>query len=389
MIAAYSAAKLGHSVDLFEKNEKLGKKLYITGKGRCNITNDADISDFFDQVITNSNFLYSAFYTFPNTAVIELLGDFGLPTKVERGGRVFPVSDKSSDVINTLSKAMSSVGVHVYLRAKVQNIIIEDKRACGIVCNGESSRYDSVILATGGVSYPSTGSTGDGFAFAKSVGHHVTKLEASLIGLDTKPDVSSLAGLTLKNVNLSLLQDNQSVFSSQGEMLFTHTGISGPLVLSASAHMDDTKSYTAAIDLKPALDEQTLDKRLVRDFSERANQNFNNVLGGLLPGKLIDYVIAQIGIDADKKAHSITKLERKSLLQTLKALPLAIQCKRGVKEAVITRGGVDVKEIDASTMQSKLCKGLYFAGEMIDVDAFTGGYNLQIAFSTGYLAGAQ
>ena len=389
MMAAYSAALSGHSVSLYEQNEKLGKKLYITGKGRCNITNDADISEFFDAVIVNSSFLYSAFYTFSNAQTIEMLESFGLPTKVERGGRVFPVSDKSSDVIATLKKALQSVNVNVHLGAKVKRLIIENNRVVGIVCDDKDLRFDSVIIATGGVSYPSTGSTGDGFAFAKSAGHSVSRLNASLIGLNTKEDVSDLAGLTLKNVNLSLNQLNRVVYSQQGEMLFTHTGISGPLALTASAYMDDNKAHTVSIDLKPALDEATLDKRLVRDFSERANQNLRNVLGGLLPGKLIDLVITIIGIDADKKAHSITKQERKVLAQTLKNLPLTIAGKRPIKEAVITRGGVDVKQIDASTMQSKLCEGLYFAGEVIDVDALTGGYNLQIAYSTGFLAGAQ
>ncbi|MBT3318738.1 MAG: NAD(P)/FAD-dependent oxidoreductase [Clostridia bacterium] len=388
MIAAYSAALNGHSVSLFEKNDKLGRKLYITGKGRCNITNDADISEFFDAVVTNSSFLYSAFYTFSNTQIIELLNSFGLQTKVERGGRVFPVSDKSSDVISALKKAMHSVNVNVKLNVVVQRLIIEDNRAVGIVADGKDMRFDSVIIATGGTSYPSTGSSGDGLDFAKSAGHTIKTPTASLVGLQTKEDVSALAGLTLKNVNLSLMQNNRNVYSQQGEMLFTHTGVSGPLALTASAYMDVGKAYTVLIDLKPALDEATLDKRLVRDFSERANQNFSNVLGGLLPGKLIDLVIAMTGIDADKKANSITKSERKLLLQTLKNLTLTINCKRPMKEAVITRGGVDVKEIDASTMQSKLCAGLYFAGEVIDVDALTGGYNLQIAYSTGFLAGA-
>jgi predicted Rossmann fold flavoprotein len=389
MFAAYSAALSGHNVTLFEKNEKLGKKLFITGKGRCNITNNADISDFFDAVVCNSSFLYSAFYTLSNTQTIEMLNSFGLKTKVERGGRVFPVSDKSSDVINALKKAIQSVGVSVRLNAKVERILIKNNCINGIEVKEEQILFDSVIIATGGLSYPSTGSTGDGFSFAKSAGHHITNLQASLVGLDTKEDISELAGLTLKNVNLSLKQGKRTIFSEQGEMLFTHTGISGPLVLSASAFIDESISYTVVIDLKPALDAVMLDQRLLRDFTERANQNFKNVLGGLLPGKLIDLVVEITGIDADKKAHSITKQERKKLLETLKRLPLSIDCKRPIKEAVITRGGVDVSEIDPSTMQSKLCSGLYFAGEVIDVDALTGGYNLQIAYSTGFLAGSQ
>lgn len=387
IMAAYAAALKGCSVYLFEKNEKLGKKLYITGKGRCNITNAAPIEDFFDNVVSNGVFLYSALYTFGNTQLLELLNKSGLETKVERGGRVFPVSDKSSDVIKALSKLLSITNVHIDLGSNVEDIIIKDGRVKGIISGGMEHPFDSVIIATGGVSYPTTGSTGDGYRFAISAGHSIKEPRASLVGVDTAEDVSMLAGLTLKNVNISLMLEKKAVYSEQGEMLFTHTGVSGPLVLSASAYMQDNKHYDIVVDLKPALDIKTLDARLVRDFSENSNKDFINVLGGLIPAKLITFVAQRTGISADKKANSITKEERARLAATLKSLKLSVKGKRPIEEAVITRGGVNVKEIDPSTMQSKLCQGLFFAGEVIDVDAFTGGYNLQIAFSTGYLAG--
>lgn len=387
MMAAYAAAVNGHNVTLFEKNEKLGKKLYITGKGRCNVTNNADISDFFDCIVTNRHFMYSALYTFSNIQLMDMLEEYGLTTKVERGGRVFPVSDKSSDVIKALGTALNAQGVHVIYNTKVQKVYIKDNRAEGIEVKGMKHPFDSIIVATGGMSYTSTGSTGDGFRFAKEAGHHITDLKASLIGVETVENVSSLAGLSLKNISLSLVQDGKTVYKQQGEMLFTHTGLSGPLVLSASAYMDDTARSKIIIDLKPALDDKTLDARLLRDFTEKSNRDFANVLLGLVPAKLTSIISRVSGIDGDKKAHSITKQERKVLVQTLKSLPFNIRRKRPIEEAIITRGGIDVKEIDASTMQSKRCQDLYFAGEVIDVDALTGGYNLQIAFSTGFLAG--
>ena len=386
MMAAYAAAKAGCEVTIIEKNEKLGKKLFITGKGRCNVTNSAEISEFFDSVVRNNTFLYSAFYTFTNRDLIEFLKMFGLETKTERGGRVFPVSDKSSDVIKAFERALSAERVKVRLNTKVKEVKALNNRITEVVTD-KPEKYDSVIIACGGISYPSTGSNGDGYKFAKNLGHKVEELSATLVGMDTYEDVSSLAGLTLKNVNLKLIHGKKEVFSQQGEMLFTHTGISGPLVLSASAYIDNDKDYFAVIDLKPALDEKTLDNRLIRDFTERANQNFSNVLGGLLPGGLIDFVTSVCTIKAEDKANSITKDQRRQLVQILKGLTLKIRCKRPVSEAVVTRGGVSVKEIDPSTMQSKYIHGLYFAGEVIDVDALTGGYNLQIAFSTGYLAG--
>ena len=386
MMAAYAAAEAGCAVTLIEKNEKLGKKLYITGKGRCNITNSADISEFFDSVVTNNTFLYSAFYTFPNSSLIEFLEKFGLKTKNERGGRVFPVSDKSSDVIKTFEKAMASANVDVRLNTNVKRVLTDGKRITQVETEDRED-FDSVIIACGGVSYPSTGSTGDGFKFAKELGHTVVEPSATLVRLNTVDDVGGLAGLTLKNVNLKVYENGRQVFTQQGEMLFTHTGISGPLVLSASAYIRDGRDCEAVIDLKPALSDKTLDERLIRDFTERSNQNFSNVLGGLLPGGLIDYVISACSVKEDAKANSITKEQRRELTQVLKGFKLKIKEKRPLKEAVVTRGGVSVKEIDPSTMQSKLIDGLYFAGEVIDVDALTGGYNLQIAFSTGWLAG--
>jgi len=388
MLAAYSAARLGKETELFEKNEKLGKKLYLTGKGRCNITNGSPIQGFFDNIISNGPFLYSALYTFDNARLIEMFERYGLKTKTERGGRVFPASDKSSDVIKALSKALMSAGVKVNLNSAVSRILIGDGRVTGVVCNGKELAFDGVVVATGGLSYPSTGSTGDGYVFAREAGHHITPPEASLVAVDTLEDVSALAGLSLKNVSLSLKNRGKTVYRQQGEMLFTHTGVSGPLALTASAHMREGERYEISVDLKPALDIKTLEARLIRDFAEKPNRDFINVLEGLLPSKMVPYMISRLGMDAHKKANSVTKEERGALARALKGLAFEVKGKRPVEEAVITRGGVKTGEIDPSTMQSKLCRGLFFAGEVIDVDALTGGYNLQIAFSTGFLAGA-
>lgn len=387
MMAAYAAAMSGKEVTLFEKNEKLGKKLYITGKGRCNLTNATPISEFREHVVHGGSFLYSAFYALDNMELLELLGRYGLKTKTERGGRVFPESDKSNDVNKALEKTLADAGVHISLNSTVQQLQIEDGKAVGVVADGRKFSCDSVIVATGGLSYPSTGSTGDGYEFARRAGHNVTPLSASLVGLETREDVHELAGLTLKNVGLSLMRNNKRVYSEQGEMLFTHTGISGPLVLSASAHMTSDEGYTIEVDLKPALDESTLDKRLQRDIAEKQNKDFANVLAGLEPARLIPHIVKITGIVSEKKAHSITREERTAIVHTLKGLRFTVRGKRPIAEAVITRGGVELKEIDASTMQSKLIQGLFFAGEVIDADAYTGGFNLQIAFSTGYLAG--
>ncbi len=387
MMAALSASMSGKDTTLFEKNEKLGKKLYITGKGRCNLTNAAPISEFHEHVVHGGSFLYSAFYALSNDALIELLSRYGLSVKTERGGRVFPESDKSNDVNKALERALKDAGVNISLGASVERIVLESNKVTGIVAEGKRLECDSVIVATGGLSYPSTGSTGDGYEFARAAGHKVTSLSPSLVGLETCEDVSALAGLTLKNVELSLLRGKKTIYREQGEMLFTHTGISGPLVLSASAHMTGDDGYSVMLDLKPALDEGMLDKRLQRDIAEKQNKDFANLMAGLEPARLVPYIIDLTGIAPEKKAHSITREERAALMRTLKAMPFAIRKKRPINEAVITRGGVDLKEINPSTMQSKLCEGLYFAGEVIDADAYTGGFNLQIAFSTGYLAG--
>lgn len=388
MMAAYAAAEKGHAVTLFEKNEKLGKKLYLTGKGRCNLTNAAPIEDFIGSVVRGGAFLYSAFYTLDNVRLLALLERFGLQTRTERGGRVFPATGKSSDVIKALAKALGSAGVRVKLRAPARSLVTDGGRAVGVVCGKERLSFDRVVIATGGLSYPSTGSTGAGYAFARAAGHTVGALSASLVGLDTVEDTKALAGLTLKNVALSLTAAARCVYRAQGELLFTHTGLSGPLVLSASAYLDDGAACEAVIDLKPALCAKTLDQRLLRDFSEKSNKEFANVLGGLVPAKLIGLVAARSGIPADRKAHSVTRAQRGALVAVLKALRFSVRGKRPLDEAVVTRGGVDLRQIDPSTMQSRLCAGLFFAGEVIDADALTGGYNLQIAFSTGYLAGA-
>ncbi len=387
MMAAWSAAHSGRDVTLFEKNEKLGKKLYITGKGRCNLTNAAPIEDFFQSVVHNGAFLYSAFYTFDNTQLTDWFQSNGLPLKTERGNRVFPVSDKSSDVLKALGKALVNAGVKIKLNTSVSKITVEDGHVTGVVCAKDELSFDSVIVATGGLSYAATGSTGDGYAFAEAAGHKIETPSPSLVGLDTVEDMQAYAGITLKNVGFVLKKGKKNVYNEQGELLITHTGISGPLVLSASAYMDGDEGYTAMIDFKPALDFKTLDKRLLRDFTEKANKDFGNVLAGLVPAKLSPLIASASGIDLNKKANAITREERSALCAALKGLSLHVKNKRPITEAVITRGGVAVRGIDPSTMQSKLCEGLFFAGEVIDVDALTGGFNLQIAFSTGYLAG--
>ena len=383
MMAAYAAAINGGKVTLFERNEKLGKKLFLAGKGRCNFTNARPIDEFFDQIPRNAKFLYSALYTFTNQDLIDLLQQHGLPTKVERGGRVFPASDKSSDVIKTLRKMLKQSGVAVKLDANVQEIIIEKECATGIVVDGRRFFYDAVILATGGLSYPSTGSNGDGYAMAVRAGHNKTETKASLIPLVAKGQSAtickSLTGLSLKNVEVTLLEGKKIVFSERGEMLFTHFGVSGPLVLSASAHITDyTFSNTVIqVDFKPALDKETLEARLLREFEAGQNKQLKTVLQRLLPKAICTPVLQQAASDEEVYVHSLTKPERLALVQTLKAFQIEIGGTRSIDEAIITRGGIQVKHI----------KNLYLCGEMVDIDAYTGGYNLQIAFSTGYLAG--
>ena len=389
MMSAIVAAARGKSVILIEKNDSLGRKLLITGKGRCNITNDCDISDFIPNVPVNGNFLYSAFYSFTNRDLISMLEKAGLQTKVERGGRVFPVSDKAIDVLNALKRLLKHYGVRV-VRAEVNDIKVSSSCKEVVVNGNRVVRCNSVIIATGGISYPKTGSTGDGYRFAGKLGHTVTELKGSLVPLNIKsPYIPKLRGLALKNTAVKVYRDSQQIYDDFGEMLFTHYGVSGPVILSASSHMRNFKNHTyeLIIDLKPALDNDTLDKRILRDFIKEKNKMFINSLDDLLPKKMIPVVVEMTGIDPQKQVNEITREERKTLLTTLKKMRFKVDSLRPVSDAIITSGGVSVKEINPKTMESKLCPGVYFAGEVIDVDAYTGGFNLQIAFSTGYLAG--
>lgn len=391
MMAAVCSAKEGNQVTLLEKNEKLGKKLFITGKGRCNLTNAGDIEDLMSHVVTNPEFLYSAFYSFTNDQMMEWMEEWGCPVKVERGNRVFPVSDKSSDVIRAMERELSRRKVSVKLLTEVKKIIIKDGSVRGAeIKGGRILKADKVIVATGGVSYPSTGSTGDGHFFAEKTGHKVTHLEPALVPFHVDGTICSrLQGLSLKNVEASLYADGKRIYKEFGEMLFTHFGVSGPVILSASSYAvkHKGKDLKLLIDLKPALSEDQLDHRILKDFQENINKEFKNSLGKLLPKKMIPVILELSGIPEEKKVHEITKNERRNLAALLKAMPLSVTGTRGFKEAIITHGGVDVKEINPSTMESKKVQGLYFAGEVLDLDALTGGYNLQIAWSTGYLAG--
>lgn len=391
MMAAICSAKEGNQVVLLEKNEKLGKKLFITGKGRCNLTNAGDIEDLMGHVVTNREFLYSAFYSFTNEQMMEWMEQWGCPVKVERGNRVFPLSDKSSDVIRAMERELRRQKVTVKLNTEVRCILTEGGRASGVELKGPGTmRADKVVIATGGMSYPSTGSTGDGYGFAKKAGHKVTHLDPALVPFNVDGTVCSrLQGLSLKNVEASLYADGKRVYKEFGEMLFTHFGVSGPIIISASSYavQHKGKHLKFLIDLKPALSEEQLDQRLLRDFQENINKEFKNSLGKLLPKKLIPVILELSGIPEEKKIHEITKKERMRLIALLKAVPLSVTSTRGFKEGIITHGGVDVKEINPSTMESKKVQGLYFAGEVLDLDALTGGYNLQIAWSTGYLAG--
>lgn len=394
MMAAVAAARNGHQVTLFEKNEKLGKKIYITGKGRCNLTNTCDIEELFDNICTNSKFLYSAIYGFDNQQTMEFFEAADCRLKTERGNRVFPVSDHASDVIFALQRELKKQSVRVCLESEVQEILIsEDKKAAGVrLKNGAKIEADCVIVATGGLSYPTTGSTGDGYRFAKEAGHKVTALSPSLVAFQTREEwCRQLMGLSLKNVSVSLWEKGKVLFEDMGEMLFTHTGVSGPLILSASsiyAAKCSERQAELLIDLKPALTLEQLDKRLLREFEENKNKQFRNCLGGLFPAKLIPVMLSLSGIDPEKKIHEVSREERKHFGELIKAVPLTVTGTGGFKEAVITKGGVCVKEVNPSTMESKLVNGLYFAGEVLDVDAYTGGYNLQIAWSTGHLAGS-
>ncbi len=402
MIAAIAAANQGHQVTIFEKNEKAGKKLFITGKGRCNVTNDSDVENILNHVVCNKKFLYSALYGFTSQDMMQLLEDAGLKLKVERGNRVFPASDKSSDVIRTLTQLLKSKHVEIVYHCPVAKLLTEIDETHTLKVVGvelaENAPYDekdvaadAVIVATGGMSYASTGSDGDGYRFGKESGHELTEPVPSLVPMNISEDwVKNLQGLSLRNVNLSIYKKNKKVYDDFGEMLFTHFGISGPLVLSASPvcikHMA-IGELTAEIDLKPALSEEQLDARLLKDFEKYHNKQFHNALSDLLPAKLIPVIVDLSRIDPYKKVNEITRQERNMLLHLLKHLTMHISGLRGFNEAIITHGGISVKDVNASTMESKKCQGLYFAGEVLDVDALTGGYNLQIAWSTGWLAG--
>lgn len=390
MMAAICAARKGASVTLLEPNERLGKKLNITGKGRCNVTNDSGRDELIAHVPRNGRFLYSAFSRWDGRDTMAFFEALGVPLKVERGARVYPVSDRSFDVSAALERELRRLRVEL-VRERAAALIVKEGAVRGV--KGERASYpaDAVIVATGGVSYPATGSTGDGYYFAKQVGHTILPPRGSLVPLvSDDPDCAAMQGLSLRNVVLTVRnRKNKVIFEEQGELLFTHFGVSGPLVLSASAHMRDFEkdSYRLVIDMKPALDEKKLDERLLRDFAERSNQNYDNVLGGLVPHSMIPVVVRRTGIPADTKAHSITKEQRRALLETLKSFAISVTGTRDVKEAIVTSGGVKVSEVDPATMASKRARGLFFAGEVLDVDAYTGGYNLQIAWATGKAAG--
>ena len=391
MMAAIHAANLGVSVTVFERNERCGRKLRITGKGRCNVTNHCTRDVFFANIPGNSRFLFSAWSRFDSAATEQFFEEAGVPLKVERGNRVFPVSDKATDVVDAMVRACRERDVR-FVHERVEGLAVEADRVVGVVLNGETHHFDAVILATGGCSYPLTGSTGDGYRFAEAVGHTVVPPTPSLVPLvEDGRFCATVQGLSLRNVSLSVIDNRtgKEAFRDFGEMLFTHFGLTGPLVLSASAHLRDMEKgrYTVSVDLKPALDEKTLDARLLADFEKYKNKDFQNALSDLLPQKLIAPIIERSGIDGRKKVNTITKEERRALLTLLKGLTVPIKGFRPIAEAIITKGGVALSEVDPKTMASKKKAGLYFAGELLDLDAYTGGFNLQIAFSTAVLAG--
>jgi predicted Rossmann fold flavoprotein len=391
MMAAIAASDK-HEVILLEKNEKLGKKLFITGKGRCNITNAKNIGEFFDYIPGNPYFLYSALYTFTNENTMDFFKDLGVELKVERGDRVFPLSDKSSDIIGAFRGKLNNSGIKVMLNSAVKEIVIENINIRAVKLQDDKIiNGDYFIVCTGGMSYPRTGSTGDGLYFAKELGHNIVKPRPSLIPITVSEEwIKDLQGLSLKNVELSIIDNKgKTLFKDFGEMLFTHFGISGPLVLSASGVVRDDSKFKVSINLKPALAFEELDKRIQSDFIKYANKDFKNCLDDLLPKKLIDTIIKLSQINEDKKVNLITREERRNLVKLLQDFTLTVSGLRPIEEAIVTAGGVDTKEIDPSTMKSKLIENLYFAGEVIDVDAYTGGYNIQIALSTGYLAGSK
>lgn len=390
LMAAYWAAQKGHSVTVYDKNEKSGKKIYITGKGRCNFTNDCLPDDFLQNVVHNGKFLTGAIYSFTPQNVIDYFEEGGMPTKIERGNRAFPVSDKASDVTKCLENYCKRAGVKFIFSTEVQDIVVNNSTMCGIIVNNSTIYYDCVVICTGGLSYSSTGSTGDGYRFAQKVGHKIIGCKPALVGLNLKGNYyKTLQGLSLKNVTLAVYNQSKLIYSQLGEMLFTHFGISGPLVLSASSLINrlDFRNLRLVLDLKPGLSNEQLDKRLLRDFDENKGKSIANCIKNLLPMAIIPEVLLRSSIDGSKKVDVISKVERTRLLTTIKNFDMMIASLRDYSEAIITSGGVDVKQINSKTMESKLCKGLYFCGEVLDVDAFTGGFNLQIAFATGHAAG--
>lgn len=392
MMAAVTAARKGKNVLLLEKNEKLGKKLFITGKGRCNITNSAEIDELFSAVVSNPKFLYSSFYSLTNDQVIEFFEELGVKTKVERGGRVFPESDHSSDVIRALEQELKRLGAEIRLRTEVKEILAEGGRAKGVrLSSGKKLNADAVIIATGGLSYPSTGSTGDGYRFARECGHKVTELSPALVPMEVEEwYAKELMGLSLRNIEIKITDGKKKLYEEFGEMLFTHYGVTGPVILSASSIVGKKLKehpLTLHIDLKPALTEEQLDKRVLREFEANHNRQFKNAVDSLFPAKLKPVIVELSGIPEEKKVNEVTKEERLRFVRMIKDFSMTLTAMRGYNEAIITKGGVSVKEIDPGTMESKLVNRLYFAGEVLDLDAVTGGYNLQIAWSTGYLAG--
>lgn len=394
MLAAFFAQKNGAQVTLIERNEKLGKKIYITGKGRCNLTNAAEMDEFMRAIVRNPRFMYASLAHFDNRDMMSLMERLGVPLKVERGNRVFPVSDHASDITAGLRRALERAGVKIAYDARAAHLLVRDGKCLGVAMeNGEQLLSDAVILATGGLSYPTTGSTGDGYALAKEAGHSIVSPMPALVPIETKESwPANLSGISLKNVALRAWKTGgkkkKYFYDEQGEMLFTHFGISGPLALTLSSHLPETlEDVRMCIDLKPALDEQTLDARLLRDFKELSRKQISAVMDGLTPHNLGLQILLIAGISPQTPVNSVTQAQRAEILRLMKNLPLTPKTLRGFNEAIITRGGVNVREVNASTMESKLAKNLYFAGEMLDVDAHTGGYNLQIAFSTGALAG--
>ncbi len=390
MLSAYSASFLGKKVVLLEKNEKLGKKVYITGKGRCNLTNDVPVPEFFNFVVSNPKFTFSAVNCFSPKDLQDLFENLGLTLKTERGNRVFPLSDKASDVTKTLEKALKINNVDVKFNSNVEKILIKENVVVGVVVNGEVVECDSVIVCTGGISYPLTGSTGDGYKFAKELGHSIIEPKSALVGIELLgSEFMALQGLSLKNVSVDVLKSGKSIYSDFGEMLFTHFGVSGPIILSASSIINrlDFSTLQLKIDLKPALNEEVLENRLLREFKENKNKSISNVVRALLPKALVETILFRANISLNKNCSQITVEERKRLVETLKNYTFKIKKLRPIEEAIVTAGGVNVREINPKTMESKIVNGLFFAGEVLDIDAFTGGFNLQLAFSTGYVAG--